>query len=295
MVGVRAGEAGPGTDLVDRYLDRLLMELRGRAPQVRRILAEVEDHLRDAVEAGVAEGLSPVDAEARALARFGSPATVARRFARTPRRLAPAPVLSQLVLALIFLAGVGLVAVGISGALAGGMGAMWGKAFVAGDPAGTTYTPTRCADFAEYHPEATTCARAAAAHHFDEVVQYRLGAGVLGMALLGCYLVVRRSRRAARLLAISDGVGLLPHGFVATVGTAVFGVGAVGLLGQSLGQMVGGDSGGAGAYLSGGLVSLAFGLTFLSGLHHALATGVVWADGEGDSGGLVAGTAGSPW
>ena len=38
---------------IDRYLDQLLSELRGSATDVRRILAETEEHLRDAVRDGV--------------------------------------------------------------------------------------------------------------------------------------------------------------------------------------------------------------------------------------------------
>ena len=36
-------------DPIDTYLDRLLSHLRGSAGDVRRILAETEAHLRDAV------------------------------------------------------------------------------------------------------------------------------------------------------------------------------------------------------------------------------------------------------
>ena len=57
---------------VDRYLDPLLAELRDSAADVRRVLAEVEDHLRDAVRAGAAIGLPEDEAEARAVERFGA-------------------------------------------------------------------------------------------------------------------------------------------------------------------------------------------------------------------------------
>jgi hypothetical protein len=251
---------------VEAYLDRLLVELRGRARDVRRILAEVDDHLHDAVDAGMAEGLSLDDARARAIARFGPPGVVARRFARRPGRLPPVPVLRQLVVALALLGGVGLVGIGASGAVAGGMGAAFGKDFVAGDPAGVTYTPARCSYFLEYHP-APSCGQAAAAHHFDEVVFYRLAAGALGVLVLGAYGLVRRSRRFSHL---TDGVGLLPDGFTATVGTAVFGAAAVVLVGQSLGQIAGGDPSGAGNYLSGGVVALVLAGFHLVGLHRAL-------------------------
>ncbi|HEX3393812.1 MAG TPA: permease prefix domain 1-containing protein [Acidimicrobiales bacterium] len=258
------------SDPIEVYLDRLLVELSGRARNVRRILAEADDHLRDAVESGVAEGLLPAEAEQRAIDRFGSPATVARRFTRRPGRLLPVPVLSQLVLALALLAGVGLVGVGVSGALAGGMGVAFGKDFVSGDVAGVTYTPARCADYLEYHPEAGTCARAATAHHFDEIVEYRLAAGILGLLVLGGLFLVRRSSPLARVIPMGEGVGLLPDGFVATTGAAVFGCAAGVLIASGLAQ-VGGGSGGAGGYLSGGIVAAFIAAAFAVGLFRALA------------------------
>ncbi len=256
-------------DPIDAYLDRLLVELSGRARNVRRILAEVDDHLHDAVDDGVSRGLSPEQAQEQALARFGAPATVARRFTRRPGRLIPLPVLSQLVLALALLAGVGLAGIGVSGALAGGMGAAFGKDFVAGDVSGVTYTPARCADYLGYHPEAGTCGRAATAHHFDEVVEYRAAAGVLGVLALSGLFVFRRSRRLARYIPLGDGVGLLPEGFIATVGTAVFGCAAGVLVVGSLGQ-VGRGSGGAGDTLSGGIVSAMIAATFAASLFRTL-------------------------
>ncbi len=256
-------------DPIEAYLDRLLVELSGRARNVRRILSEVDDHLRDAVDEGVAEGLSAEEARVRALARFGSPATVARRFTRRPGRLLPVPVLSQLVFAFVLLAGVGLVGIGVSGALAGGMGTAFGKDFVAGDVAGVTYTPARCADYLEYHPEAGTCDSAATAHHFDETVQYRLAAGVLGALVLGGLFLIRRSRVIHRLIPFCDGLGLLPDGFVATVGAAVFGCAAGVLLLSGLAQLPG-DGGGAGADFSGGIVAAVIAAVFAAGMFRAL-------------------------
>lgn len=269
------------SDPIEAYLDRLLVELSGRARNVRRILAEADDHLRDAVESGVAEGLSTAEAEQWALDRFGSPATVARRFTRRPGRLLPVPVLSQLVLALALLAGVGLVGVGVSGALAGGMGAAFGNDFVSGDVAGVTYTPARCADYLEYHPEAGTCARAATAHHFDEVVEYRLAAGILGLLVLGGLCLVRRSPRLARVVPMGEGVGLLPDGFVATTGAAVFGCAAGVLIVSGLAQ-VGGGSGGAGDYLSGGIVAAVIAAAFAVDLFRALARRALVVDAVDD-------------
>ena len=271
----RLGAGGDGVrdsfdqgDAVDRYLDALLLELRGRVTGVRRILDETEDHLREAVEAGTAEGLTPNEAERRAVERFGSPKLVARRMARGGRVVPPVPVLAQLVMALVLIGGIGLIGVGVSGGLADGMGAAFGKAFVSADTNGVTYTPSRCADFLEYHPEARTCEAAATAHHFDEVVSYRLAAGVLGIAVLGAWWLARRRR-----WFWPNAADAVPDGFGASVGAALFGVAAAGLLVQSVGAIVvGGDSSGTGQYLSGGLVAAITAMAFVAVLQRTLRT-----------------------
>ncbi len=256
-------------DPLEVYLDRLLVELSGRARNVRRILSEVDDHLHDAVDEGMATGLSLAEARQRALDRFGSPATVARRFTSGAGRFLPVPVVGQLVLAVALLAGIGLVGIGVSGALAGGMGTAFGKDFVARDVAGVTYTPARCADFLEYHPEVRSCGAAATAHHYDETVEYRVAAGLLGLMVLAGLSVVRRSTVVARLVPLVDGVGLLPEAFVSTVGAAVFGCAAGALLISGLAQLPGGG-GGAGADLSGGIVAAVIAAGFARGLYRAL-------------------------
>ena len=144
---------------------------------------------------------------------------------------------------------------------------------MSGDAPGVSYTSDRCADFREYHPEAATCAEAAAAHHFDEVVDYRLAAGLLGLIVLAGTFAARRTQLG------SLGTGMLPEGFTATVGTTAFGLAAAGLLGLSLPQIAMGWPDGAGAYLTGGIVALgplaAFGLSLRrSLLERAAAAGV---------------------
>jgi predicted component of type VI protein secretion system len=62
------------TDLIEGYLDRLLAHLRGSAQDVRRILSEAEEHLRDATAELVAAGGSEADAQRPAIARSATPA-----------------------------------------------------------------------------------------------------------------------------------------------------------------------------------------------------------------------------
>jgi hypothetical protein len=55
---------------IRQYLDQLRLSLR--IPEVGRILVEAEDHLRAATAAGVAAGLTEMEAQRAAIARFGS-------------------------------------------------------------------------------------------------------------------------------------------------------------------------------------------------------------------------------
>ena len=232
-------------EAIERYLDRLLLELRGRATDVRRILVETEEHLRDEVAAGLAEGLPVEEAEERAIARFGPPRVVARRFGPTSTRVLP-----ELVRALTLLIAVGLIAIGASGVLSMGLRAVFGSSFVAGDPVGVTYTPRRCADFVRFHPEAASCSAAASAHHADEVEEYRVATGALGLLVLGGWAVARR--RGPR----RHNLGVLPDAFSATVGATVFGVAGGLLLMQGAAMLVQGADRGAGQWLSGSAVAL---------------------------------------
>lgn len=194
---------------------------------------------------------------------------------REPSRrqwLPPIGVRRQLFAIALRLAATGLLAIGVSGALAGGMGASFGKTFVAGDPSDITYTKARCADYFEYEPSARTCEQAATLHHYGEVVFYRLAAGVLGLMVLGAYLWARR-----RWAWVSER-GALPEGFEATVGATLFGLAAALLLGQSASQLAIGETRGTGAYLSAGIVSVAVAGTFAWSLYRSLSRGWGLAD-----------------
>jgi hypothetical protein len=189
---------------------------------------------------------------------------VARRLAP---RLSPVPtsaLLTELLRAATLLGAVALVAIGASGLIAELFGQAFGARFVSGDLPGTAYTPERCAEFLEYFPRAGSCTRAAELHHWGEVVQYRVAAGVLGLLVLGGYALWRRGRREPRYL------GVLPDGFAATVATALYGVAAAGLLLQSLNGYVFGHGVGNGQWLSGAIVSLAMAAVYAASLYRTL-------------------------
>jgi hypothetical protein len=255
----------PQHDAIEEYLDALVVALRGRARRVRRILAEVEEHLQDAYDEGLGRGLAPQAAAEAAVERFGAPRLVAHDFNQR------APVEMKLMLrevfaALVFLGAVGLIAIGASGALSMGMRAAMGSRFIAGDTVGVRYTPARCEEYRQLRPEAPNCSAAASAHHADEVEQYRAAAGVVGVVALTAWWVLfgRRWRRGTL-------TGVLPSGFAATIGAAIFGLAGAGLAVQGVGQwvMVGRDYG-PGQWLSGAVVSLAVALVFAGSLLRTL-------------------------
>jgi hypothetical protein len=180
--------------------------------------------------------------------------------------LPPPRTRTALALGLTRLAAIGLLAIGASGLVAWAMGGAFGKAFVSGDMPGMTYTAARCADLKEYAPDATSCEQAAVAHHFGETVDYRVTAGILGLIVACGYLVLRR-----KLHEPPEGWNAtLPKGFEATVGSAVFGLAAAGLLLAGASQLALGLRAGAGAPLSGGVIALAVAIAYGLSLLRAL-------------------------
>jgi hypothetical protein len=255
-------------DLIEGYLDQLLTQLRGSATEVRRILAETEEHLRDAAAELVAAGASEEQAQRLAVERFGNPRTVARRFSARLAPVPPAAVAAELARAVVLLGGVGLIAIGVSGLVAELLGRVFGAGFVAGDLPGVTYTQQRCAEFLEYFPDAGGCEQAAALHHWGEVVEYRVAVGVLGLLVLGAYLLWRRGRGGQQPRYL----GVLPDGFAATVATSLYGVAAAVLALETLDALLVADGSGAGQWLSAAVVALAMAAGYGSSLYRTVLT-----------------------
>lgn len=75
-------------DPIDAYLQALAEHLRGvREPTRSELVAEVEDHLRSAVDASVAGGADASDASRAAVAQFGDARLVAEALAAGNRRI----------------------------------------------------------------------------------------------------------------------------------------------------------------------------------------------------------------
>ncbi|GAB3967059.1 permease prefix domain 1-containing protein [Plantactinospora veratri] len=96
------GERGEASDqdepaavgVLDRHLDQMFDQLAGTGAAGRRVLAEVEEHLRDAVADEMAQGASAEQAERNAITRFGPPDRVTGDLRRARRGLAVASVVS---------------------------------------------------------------------------------------------------------------------------------------------------------------------------------------------------------
>jgi hypothetical protein len=232
----------PSSTTIDSYLDELAESLTLPPSRALRVLRECEDHLYDAAYALIEAGAEPSEAERAAVQRFGNAQDVARGF--MPESIAWVPLVRAAAGSLYNVAVVGLIAVGLSGLLALALSGAFGRDFVAGDAPGVTYTAARCADYFEYEPGAGSCNDAAVQHHFGEIVDYRLMAGVLGLVGLGAAFALSRRRKATRTH--------LPATFTPTVGASIFGAAALGLLALS-----GGSAGQMGANLSGALIAAA--------------------------------------
>jgi nitrate reductase gamma subunit len=154
----------------------------------------------------------------------------------------------------------------VSGALAELFGRVFGASFVAGDLPDITYTPERCAEFLEYFPRAGSCAKAAALHHWGEVVEYRVAVGVLGLLVLGGYALWQRRGRGQEVRYL----GVLPDGFAATVATSMYLVAAAALGLLSLEALVVARGTGDGQWLSGAIVAFAMAVLYGASLYRTV-------------------------
>ena len=162
------------------------------------------------------------------------------------------PTTRTLLQSTAFLFWVGLLSIGASGFVAGAMDIVWGPDFVAGDLPWVTYTPDRCVELEHGYDASVTCGEAAALDHAEEVIGYRIAAGVLGLLVLLGWLFWRRRDEPRK--------DALPPGLVSGAATASFLIAGVALTGFSVDYLV--AAAGAGQYLSAACVSLVVGGAF---------------------------------
>ncbi len=157
-----------GDDVVEEYLDRLYAALRTKPREARRVLAEAEDHLREAVAEGLAAGLSERAAQEHAVSSFGSVRAVVRAHDARLRRLPTLAVLRDVLMAAWQLGAIGLVAVGASGLIAAAMNALFGRRFVGGSPSTIRYSAADCQHWLAIWTHAHSCAQAAMLENSSE-------------------------------------------------------------------------------------------------------------------------------
>jgi hypothetical protein len=208
------GITGAQGDVVEQFLDRLLVSLSGSPRQVRHTLAEVEAHLRDVVDEGMAAGLSEQDAQAWAVERMGpvhevtgGPAALRRPSGALLRRLGLTACL--------------VAAVGAAGLIGRWFQAVKGAGFlIAPWPAGS-YTRADCARWLAGDPGTHSCVTAMLADHAGDIMMEATAAGLLGVLVLAAYLVLRlRWRDRATMTA-------LPAGSAEALGAVLAGLAAV--------------------------------------------------------------------
>lgn len=180
------------SDRIEAYLDELTARLRGSSTYVRRMVAEAEEHLVDAVETRVADGDTRVAAEEAALAEFGAAATVAGEVNRAAWRDARPAILRDVMETGLRLVGVGMAVIGVAGVTARIVAAVTTTNSVFGAPAASSPSAGDCAHWLSLHPSAPSCRAAAAMEAAADQTLGMIATGVLGVLLLVALFVVHR-------------------------------------------------------------------------------------------------------
>jgi hypothetical protein len=264
--GRPASSASPASpaDPVEDYLDQLFAGLRTTPRQARRIIAEAEDHLREATAAGIEAGLTEREAQEAAISSFGSVRAVVRAHAR---RVPPLAVFGELAMTAWKLTSIAVLAVAGSGLVAFVMNQVMGPRFVGGDPAAASKIPVgACNLWMNIWTHAANCGQAAMLEASSDAVTLRLLALIPGLVLLEGYLLARRYQRKRGWRG-----DLLPDAFAPTVAACLFGGLTAGLayLGIAAPMQVTPD-GGPGIFLSAAIATLLVTIGFVPSLRRVL-------------------------
>jgi hypothetical protein len=251
-------------DPVEDYLDQLYASLRTTPRQARRIIAEAEDHLREATTAGVEAGLTEYEAQEAAISSFGSVRAVVRAHAR---RVPPLSVFAELLMAAWKLASIAVLAVAGSGLVAFVMNQVMGPSFVGGSAASVSGVPSAtCQRWMGLWPHVQYCGQAAVLETSSDAVTLRLLTLIPGLILLEGYLLARRYQRKRGRRA-----DLLPDAFVPTVAACLFGALTAGLaLLAVIAPPAATGAGGPGTFLSAAIVTLLITIGFVPALRRVL-------------------------
>jgi MYXO-CTERM domain-containing protein len=210
------------TDPIEDYLDALAAGLHGSPAYTRRVVAEAEEHLRDAVDAHMRAGRSRQDAVAAALSDFGSAVTVADRLNGSLWTSSRSAVLGETAETAVRLGAVGMVAVGFAGVGARVLASATSTHAVFGLPTDASPSAAQCTHWLAVHPAATSCRAAAAMEASSDQTSGMLAVGLLGLLLLVVLTAWRRRRPRA--------ASLLPAVLAPTVAATAFGAAGLGLV-----------------------------------------------------------------
>ena len=239
---------------IETYLDELVVAMAGSRPrQLRHIVTEAEAHLRDAAEAGEARGLSALQTESEAVARFGA----ARDVARSEKSLASASSLPrQIVGSALLLGAIGALAIGVSGVLAAVVRAVGGNYALVDVNPGQVLPAARCAQWLALDPGAASCRDAAVSDWAAETVFYPIALGLLGAVALALFYWL--SQRAPRRFEVAT----LPRVVMDAIAVTAFAAAAAVTVGLAVDAIVVSSGANLGQYLTQAPVALVAALVF---------------------------------
>jgi hypothetical protein len=216
---------------------------------LRFLVAVAEAHLRDDAEHGVAAGLAPRQAELEAVSRFGP---AARVVAAEHRRLATplSTVLRAGAASAVLLGSIAAIAVGVSGLIAEVIRLVGGARVLVDVAPGRTLSAPDCTRWLNLDSGAANCRDAAVADWVNEVVGYRIVAGLLGAVALAGYFLVRRRWQPRQQWTT------LPPAVSDTIAVTLFGAAGVWTLAMGLDAVVTASGRGSGQWLSAAPVAL---------------------------------------